>query len=104
MEHFEEMIENLLQEVDDPKAHDYLQRLRQTLKEIDKAAIEIRAYREKKRQKYKDLMRLEATMQKLSKHNKDLQEQIRVKDSQYLATNEAGVESRVIAQEDIDVF
>ena len=62
MEHFEEMIENLLQEVDDPKAHDYLQRLRQTLKEIDKAAIEIRAYREKKRQKYKDLMRLEATM------------------------------------------
>ena len=102
MEHFEEMIENLLQEVDDPKAHDYLQRLRQTLKEIDKAAIEIRAYREKKRQKYKDLMRLEATMSKLSKHNEDLQEQIRVKDSQYLATNEAGVESRVIAQEDID--
>ena len=59
MEHFEEMIENLLQEVDNPKAHDYLQRLRQTLKEIDKAAIEIRAYREKKRQKFKDLMRLE---------------------------------------------
>ena len=102
MEHFEEMIENLLQEVDDPKAHDYLKRLRQMLKEIYRAAIEIRAYREKKRQKYKDLMGLEATMSDLSKHNEDLQEQIRVKDSQYLATNEAGIESRIIAQEEID--
>ena len=105
MQQFETMIGDLLCEVDDPEAQHYLQRLRQTLKEIEKAAIEIRAYRDKKRQKYEELMRLEATMMKLSKNNEDLKEQIRVKDARYLATKEAGVyrnDSRVISQEDID--
>ena len=105
MQQFETMIGDLLYEVDDPQSQNYLQRLRQTLKEIDKAAIEIRAYRDKKRQKYEELMRLEETMMKLSKHNTDLKEQIRAKDARYLATKEAGVYSndiRVIAQEDID--
>ena len=58
MNRFEKVIEDLLKEVDNPEAHDYLERLQRTLKEIEKAAMEAREYRDKKRRKYEDFMRL----------------------------------------------
>ena len=51
MNRFEEVIEDLLKEVDNSEAHNYLEQLQRTLKEIENAAMEAREYRDKKLRK-----------------------------------------------------
>ena len=101
MNWFEKVIEDLLKEVDNPEAHDYLERLQWTLKEIEKAAVEAREYRDKKRRKYEDVMRLEKTMMNLQEHNEKLEEIVRAKDAMLLVKEDKD-ENCVIAQEDIE--
>ena len=101
MNRFEKVIEDLLKEVDNPEAHDYLERLQRTLKEIEKAAMEAREYRDKKRRKYEDVMRLEKTMMYLQEHNEKLEEAVRAKDAMLLVKEDED-QKRVIAQEDIE--
>ena len=41
---FEKVIEDLPKDIDNPEAHEYLERLQWTLKDIEKAAVEAREY------------------------------------------------------------
>ena len=101
MNRFEKVIKDLLKEVDNSEAHDYLKRLLWTLKEIEKAAMEAREYRDKKRRKYEDVMRLEKTMMNLQEHKEKLEGIVQAKDAMLLVKEDED-ESRVIAQEDIE--
>ena len=101
MNRFEKVIEDLLKEADNPEAHNYLERLQRTLKEIEIAAMETREYRDKKRRKYEDVMRLEKTMRYLQEHNEKLEESVRAKNAMLLVKEDED-QKRVIAQEDIE--
>ena len=71
------------------------------MKEIEIAAMEAREYRDKKRRKYEDVMRLEKTMRYLQEHNEKLEESVRAKNAMLLVKEDED-QKRVIAQEDIE--
>ena len=63
--------------------------------------MEAREYRDKKRRKYEDVMRLEKTMMYLQEHNKKLEETLQAKDAMLLV-KEGKDQKHVIAQEFIE--
>ena len=101
LQRFEKKIEEILKEIDDPTSADYLQKIQVTLKEMQKAEIEIRGYRDQKRQKMHQLMQLEKTFSNLGERNLDLEDEIRRRDERLLSESMSAT-TRVIRQEDLN--
>ena len=73
LQRFEEKIGEILKSINDPTCVQYLEKIQTTLKVIQKAEIEIREYRNKKRQKMNQLMQLEKTFSNLGDQNRELE-------------------------------
>ena len=101
LQRFEEKIGDILKNINDPRCAEYLEKIQTTMKLIQKAEIDIRGYRDQKRQKMNQLMQLEKTLSNLGDRNRELEKRINQRDDQLL-NKEMSATARVIRQEDLN--
>ena len=68
-------VSDILKEIEDPTQHGYLEKIRGTLRLMEKAEADVRAYREKKRRKLKEIEDIFRRSELLCERNRDLEAQ-----------------------------
>ena len=70
-------VSEILKEIEDPTQHGYLEKIRATLRLMEKAEADVRAYREKKRRKLREIEDIFRRSELLCERNRNLEAQSR---------------------------